>query len=86
MAKNKMADLRDHLFETIEALKDTDKPMAAEVERAKAICGVARQIIDAAKTEVKFMEVAGGGTGEFFDGPKTSGPQLTNGNGVVKAR
>ena len=25
--KNKMTDLRDHLFETLEALKDPDKPM-----------------------------------------------------------
>ena len=32
MAKNKIQDLRDHLFETLEALKDKDEPM--DVARA----------------------------------------------------
>ena len=35
MAKNKMSDLRDHLFATLEALQDPDKPM--DLERARAI-------------------------------------------------
>lgn len=33
--KNKITDLRNHLFETIESLKAPDHPM--EVQRAKAI-------------------------------------------------
>jgi hypothetical protein len=33
--KNTLRDLHNHLFETLEALKDTENPM--EVERAKAI-------------------------------------------------
>ena len=57
MAKNKMKDLRDHLFETIEALKDEDKPM--DIERAKAISGVAQTLIETAKVELKFLDLTG---------------------------
>lgn len=57
MARNKIQDLRDHLFETLEQLKDPDKPM--DIERAKAIATVSAQIIESAKVEVKFMEVCG---------------------------
>ncbi|MBW7935226.1 MAG: hypothetical protein H3C62_16790 [Gemmatimonadaceae bacterium] len=53
--KNKISDLRNHLFETLEALKDEDKPM--EIERATAIANVARVIVDSAKAEVQFLSV-----------------------------
>lgn len=56
-AKNKIDDLRDHLFETLEALKDEDKPM--DVERAKAVADVARVIVESAKVEVDFLKVTG---------------------------
>lgn len=58
MAHNKIADLRDHLFATLEALRDEDKPM--DIDRAKAIADVARVVVDSAKVEVKFLEVTGG--------------------------
>jgi hypothetical protein len=54
VAKNKITDLRDHLFETLEALKDPDKPM--ELDRAKAISQVAQTIIDSAKVEVELVK------------------------------
>lgn len=57
MAKNKITDLRDHLFETLEQLKDPEKPM--DIERAKAVADVARVIIETAKVEVKAAEVFG---------------------------
>jgi hypothetical protein len=47
MPKNKMSDLRDHLFETLEALKDEEKPM--DIDRANAVCQVASQLIESAK-------------------------------------
>jgi hypothetical protein len=56
-AKNKIDDLRDHLFETLEALKDDEKPM--DIDRAKAIADVARVIVDSAKVEVDFLKVSG---------------------------
>lgn len=57
-------DLRNSLFETIDALKNPDKPM--EIERAKAIADVARVIVDSAKAEVDFMRVTGRKTGTGF--------------------
>ncbi|MFA6165410.1 MAG: hypothetical protein WC700_02255 [Gemmatimonadaceae bacterium] len=53
--KNKIEDLRNHLFATIEALQDPDKPM--EIERAQAIADVAKVIVESAKTEVAFIKV-----------------------------
>ena len=55
--KNKIDDLRNHLFETLEALKDDEKPM--EVDRAKAICDVAQTIINSAKVELAALELTG---------------------------
>jgi len=57
MAKNKISDLRDHLFETLEALKDEEKPM--ELARARAIADVARVIVESSKVEVNFLQVTG---------------------------
>lgn len=54
MAKNTMTDLRNHLFEVMEALKDDEKPM--DIERAKAVVNVAQTIINSAKVEVEFLE------------------------------
>jgi hypothetical protein len=56
--KNKLVDLRDHLFATIEALRDTEKPM--EIARGKAIAEVAQVIINSAKVEVDYINAAGG--------------------------
>ena len=62
MTQNKIEHLRNHLFETLEALKDDDKPM--DLDRARAIAEVGRVIVDSAKVEVQFMEAIGGsGTG-----------------------
>lgn len=57
MPKNKLEDLHNHLFETLEALKDPDKPM--EIDRAKVIAEVGRVLVDAAKVEVAFLEATG---------------------------
>lgn len=56
-AKNKINDLRDHLFETLEALRDEDKPM--DLERAQTIANVAKVIVDSAKVEVAFIKATG---------------------------
>jgi hypothetical protein len=56
--KNKIDDLRNHLFETLEALKDEEKPM--DLARARAIADVSRVIVDSAKVEVDFLKVTGG--------------------------
>lgn len=55
--KNKITDLRNHLFEVIEAMKDAEKPM--DIERAKAIADVAQVIVNSAKVEVDFLRMRG---------------------------
>lgn len=63
MAKNKIEDLRDHLFETIEMLKSKE----IDIETAKVITEVGQVIVNSAKTEVDFMKVVGGiGEGSGF--------------------
>jgi len=63
--KNTMEDLRNHLFATIEALQDPEKPM--DVERARAINQTAQTLINSAKVEVDYIEVTGHqGNGKFF--------------------
>ena len=57
MARNKIDDLRDHLFETLEALKDEEKPM--DVDRARAVAEVAKVLVESAKVEVAFLKVTG---------------------------
>lgn len=67
--KNKMSDLRNHLFETLEALKDEDKPM--DLDRAKVISLVGQTIINSATVEVKAMNAIGAAAkSEFFEESK----------------
>ena len=87
MAKNKLRDLRDHLFETIEALKDEDEPM--EVERAKAISGVAQALIASAKVELQFLELTGQESQSDFlspPDPEKLLPAANKPNGGARAR
>ena len=55
MPKDKIQDLRHHLFETIEMLKDKD----IDIATAKAISEVAQVIINSAKVEVQFLKEMG---------------------------
>lgn len=55
--KNKIEDLRNHLFAALEGLADKDEPM--ELERAKAIADVAQTIINSAKVEVDYLRAIG---------------------------
>lgn len=55
--KNKIEDLRNHLFATLEALQDEEKPM--DLDRAKVIAEVAQTVINSAKVEVDFAKVTG---------------------------
>lgn len=66
--KNKIEDLRNHLFATIEAMQDKDEPMP--IDRAKAIADVAQVIVNSAKVEVEFMKAVGGGGTGFIPNEK----------------
>ncbi len=80
--KNKIEDLRNHLFETLEALKDEEKPM--DLDRAKTIAEVAKVIVDTSKAEVEYIKAAGARTTAGF-GPeeKFERPQLGAGRRVA---
>jgi len=51
--KNKIDDLRNHLFAALEGLSDTEKPM--EIDRALAIANVSKVVIESAKVEVDHL-------------------------------
>ena len=85
--KNKIEDLRNHLFETLEGLKDVEKPM--DLERAKTIAEVAQVIVNSAKVECDFLKITDGSKGSGFipDGTDKSAlpaapgvPRLVNGS------
>jgi hypothetical protein len=67
--KNRIEDLRNHLFATLESLQDEEKPM--DLDRAKTIADVAQTLINSAKVEVEFLRTTGqiSGTG-FLEKPK----------------
>lgn len=78
--KNGIADLRDHLFATLEALQDEENPM--DIARAKEIANVAKVLVESAKVEVAFLKTTGAlkSTGFLPDGDDMSTrPQLTAG-------
>lgn len=62
--KNKIEDLRNHLFATLEGLLDKDQPL--EVERAKAVAQVASVMVESAKVEVKALEILGANRSGFL--------------------
>lgn len=74
--KNKVEDLRNHLFATLEALQDEDKPM--DLERAKTIAGVAQTVINSAKVEVDYLRATGAvkGSGFIPDEPRSALPPI----------
>jgi hypothetical protein len=64
MPKNKIEDLRNHLFATIEALLDEENPM--DIERARAVSDVANVVINSAKVEVMYMRLTGSNGTNFI--------------------
>jgi hypothetical protein len=74
--KNKIDDLRDHLFATLESLRDKEKPM--DLDRAETIAKVAQVIVNTATAEVKFLN-ATGGKGSGFVPSGDDKPQLPAG-------
>jgi hypothetical protein len=81
--KNKIEDLRNHLFMTLEALRDEEKPM--DLERAKAVADVAHQVILSAKVEVEYMKVTGATQGTGFIAEPPEKPAI-EGNGMPQPR
>ena len=67
MARNKIEDLRNLLFEQIEKLMDKDADTEVEIQKAEAIANLASVIVSSAKVEVDFLKMMGTeGTGTGF--------------------
>lgn len=62
MSRNTLEDLNNHLFAQLERLNDEDlkdpEDIRKEVERSKAVNGLAKNIIDNAKVTLEVIKVA----------------------------
>jgi hypothetical protein len=70
--KNKLTDLHNHLFAQLERLSDeevTGENLREEIDRAKAVTGVSKQILDIASLTVKAAELMHS-SGQDIDLPK----------------
>lgn len=59
--KNKISDLRDHMFAALERLGNeelTEEELKKEIERARAVSEVGKVIVESAKTEVLYAKLA----------------------------
>ena len=78
--KNSIEDLRNHLFETIELVKDGKM----DIQQARAITNASQAILNSAKIEVDFIKAMGGigeGTGFIPLEPKKPNMKKLNGSG-----
>ncbi len=69
MARNKLEDLRNHLFAQLERLENEDvdkEKLELEMKRAKSIAQVSQQIIETAKVEVDFIKILDPSEGSSF--------------------
>ena len=60
--KNKIGDLRDHMFAALERLSDenlTEEQLKQEIQRAQAASEVGKIIVESAKTEILYAKVTG---------------------------
>lgn len=64
MSTKTIVDLRNKLFDVIDELSNKEKPM--DIELAKAICEAAQVIINSAKAESQYIQVAGGRSSGFI--------------------
>jgi hypothetical protein len=60
--KNKISDLRDHMFAALERLGNEElspEDLRKEIERSQAISEVGKVIVESAKTEVMYAKLTG---------------------------
>jgi hypothetical protein len=62
MAKNKISDLRDHLFSALERIDDdqlSSEELEIEIKKAQAVANLSSMVIQSAKIEIDFIKVTG---------------------------
>lgn len=77
MTRNKLSDLNDHLFMTLERLGDEElssEELEKEVERSKAVTNVATKIIDNGRLILDAQKAAA-----EYNGRSTVNLELLNG-------
>lgn len=76
-----LSELRDHLFESIERLRNPPEGSMLEDEilRAKAINEVGKTIIDTGRLEVSAMKVTGKQVRGLLPGSEEEGPERARG-------
>lgn len=75
---NDINELRKHLFETLQQIRDKENPL--DIERAKAVSDVAQTIINSAKVEIDHMKMTGAASASNFIPTNENRPTLPNGN------
>lgn len=69
--KNKIEDLRNHMFLALEKISEAETPedIKTEIEKSKAIAELGKVIVETAKAEVDFVKATKGEvvTTEFFN-------------------
>jgi hypothetical protein len=68
MSTNNLEGLRKHLFTAMEQLADDTKTV--DLDRIKAMQGVAQTIINSAMVEVKHSQITGKKTSDFLEQEK----------------
>ncbi|MBB5444609.1 MULTISPECIES: hypothetical protein [unclassified Paraburkholderia] len=67
-----ITDMREHLMETLAALRNRDNPM--DVDRARAVAQVAGVLVDSAKVEVDYIKATGADSDSLFISPLNNDP------------
>lgn len=78
-----ITDMREHLMQTLAALRDRENPM--DVDRARAVAQVASVLVDSAKVEVDYIKATGAEGDSLFISPLNSSPDRLLANGGNKA-
>jgi hypothetical protein len=76
--KNKISDLRNHLFSVLEELTDPDSTY--DIAKAKVVADVAQVIINSAKIENDYIKIIGGSHGTGFIEDRNEVKQISEKN------
>jgi hypothetical protein len=76
--KNKISDLRNHLFSVLEELTDPDSTY--DIAKAKVVADVAQVIINSAKIENDYIKIIGGSHGSGFIEDRNEVKQISEKN------
>jgi len=76
--KNKISDLRNHLFSVLEELTDPDSTY--DIAKAKVVADVAQVIINSANVENQYLKIIGGTHGSGFIEERNEVKQISEKN------